>query len=119
MAHEPVEAKQQTRITLWLPEPLVEELDRVNAGITAASGLSVTRATAFRAALLVYAKTALDVTRGRRLWSASDLEGAFLDKLQQGGATAMTSEAQRLLRQITELQQELTSLMGGGLQQGS
>ncbi len=91
---------------------MMAEIDRVNDALTAGSGVTINRAHAARVGLLVYAKTAAAVATGRRIWSLNDLENAFLEALQLRPANAMPAEAQRLLQQIAELQQQLATIMG-------
>lgn len=100
------------RISIWVPSAMMEEIDRVNDTLTAGSGVTINRAHAARVGLLVYAKAATTVATGRRIWSLNDLENAFLEALQPKPASALPAEAQRLLQQIAELQQELATIMG-------
>ncbi len=110
-AAEPADAAS-IRISIWVPSAMMQEIDRVNDALTAGSGVTINRSHAARIGLLVYAKTAAAVAIGRRIWSLNDLENAFLEALQPRPATAVPAEAQRLLQQIAELQQQLATIMG-------
>jgi hypothetical protein len=67
----------EKRITAWMPQNLVDAVDRVNQEIEKRYGIKISLADAQRMMCVVYARTALTVLEGQQMLSAGELEQAF------------------------------------------